>query len=166
MIGMKMGRASCLSPIAAKKVGDSGVLVVRRRRRRNMNEQVQNSYNFCHFGLIHFVMYVNGKQIPFEGLTIDTGHEKTTVLGYRTLFEGPDIYHSNTGLQITHDRFITGYFVLLFDLTPDQSASDRHTSLSEKGNIRIELKFNTALATAITYLLYLEHYRNIQIDKL
>jgi hypothetical protein len=110
-------------------------------------------------------MYVNGKQIPFEGLTIDTGHEKT-VLGYRTLFEGPDIYHSSTGLQITHDRFITGYFVLLFDLTPAQSASDRHTSFSEKGNIRKELKLDTAVATTITYLLYLEHYCNIQTDKL
>jgi hypothetical protein len=163
MIGIKMGRASCLSPIAAKKVGDSGVLVV---RRSNINDQVQSPYNFCHFGLIHFVMYVNGKQISFEGLPIDTGHEKTTVLGYRTLIEDPDIYHSNTDLQITYDRFITGYFVLLFDLTSDQSASDRHTSLLEKGNIRLELKFDTALATAITYLLYLEHYHNIQIDKL
>jgi hypothetical protein len=61
-----------------------------------------------------------------------TGHEKTRVLGYRTLFEGPDIHHSNTGLQITRDMFITGYFVLLFDLTPDQSASDGHVSLWER----------------------------------
>ena len=97
---------------------------------------------------------------------MDTGHEKTTVLGYRTLFEGPDIHQPNTGLYITHDMFITGYFVLLFDLTPDQSASDGHTSLSEIGNIRLELKFDTALATAITCLLYLEHDGNIQIDKL
>jgi hypothetical protein len=96
---------------------------------------------------------------------MDTGQEKTTVLGHRTLFEGPDIHHSNTGLQITH-MFITGYFVLLFDLTPDQSPSDGHTSLSENGNIRIELKFDTTLATAITCLLYLEHGGNIQIDKL
>jgi hypothetical protein len=87
-------------------------------------------------------------------------------LGYRTLFEGPDIHHANTGLQIIHNMFITGYFVLVFDLTPDQSLSDGHTSLSENGNIRIELKFDTALATAITCLLYLEHDGNIQIDKL
>jgi hypothetical protein len=94
------------------------------------------------------------------------GHEKTRVLGYRTLFKGPDIHHSNTGLQITRDMFKTGYFVLLFDVTPDQSASDGHTSLSGNGNIRIELKFDTALSTAITCLLFLEHDGNIQIDKL
>lgn len=97
---------------------------------------------------------------------VDTGHEKTTVLGYRTLFEGPDIHHSNTGLQITSDMLITGCFVQLFELTPDQSASDGHASLSENGNIRIELKFDTALATAITCLLYLEHDGSVQIDKL
>jgi hypothetical protein len=80
-------------------------------------------------------MYVNGKQ----GLTMDTGHEKTTVFSYRTLFEG------YTGLHITH-MFINGYFMLLFDLTPDHMASDGYTSLSENGNIRVELKFNTAHA--------------------
>jgi hypothetical protein len=35
-----------------------------------------------------------------QGLTMDTGHEKTTVFSYRTLFEGC------TGLQIIHNIFI------------------------------------------------------------
>lgn len=138
----------------------------KKKKKKKYERTGTEPYNFPNFGLIRFMMYVNGKQIPFEGLTMDTGHEKTTVLGYRTLFEGPDIHHSNTGLQITHDIFITGYFVLLFDVTPDQSPSDGHTSLPENGNIRIELKFDAALATAITRLLYLEHDGNIQIDKL
>ena len=46
------------------------------------------------------------------------GHEKTSVMGYRTLFEGSGIYHSNSGLHIIH-MYINGYFMLLFDLTPD-----------------------------------------------
>jgi len=76
---------------------------------------------------------------------MNTGHEKTTVMGYRTIFEGSAIHHSNTGLQITHYMFINGYFLFLLELTPDLSASDGHTSLSEKGNIRIELKFDATL---------------------
>jgi hypothetical protein len=64
MIGIKMARASCFLPTAAKKVGDSGVLVM--RRRRNMNDGVQNPYNFCRFGLIHLVMYVDSKH-PIRG---------------------------------------------------------------------------------------------------
>jgi hypothetical protein len=54
--------------------------------------------------------------MPSEGLSLDMDHERTSVMGYRTLFEGSGIYHSNTGLQITHDMYINGYFMLLFDL--------------------------------------------------
>jgi hypothetical protein len=62
--------------------------------------------------------------------------------------------------------FITGYFVLHFDWTSDQSTSDRRTSLSENGNVRIELKFDTALSNATTCLLYIEQVCNIPTDKL
>jgi hypothetical protein len=49
-------------------------------------------------------------------------------MGYRTLFEGWGIHHSNAGLQITHDMYIAGYFMLLFDMTPDLSASEGHVT--------------------------------------
>jgi hypothetical protein len=56
---------------------------------------------------------------------------------YRTLFEGSGIHHLNAGLQITHDMYIAVYFMLLFDLTPDLSASG-HTSHMDMGNIGLE----------------------------
>jgi hypothetical protein len=90
-------------------------------------------------------MFVNGRQIPSESLVIDTGHENSSVLAYQTLFEGSGIHHSNSGLQITHDMFINGYFMLLYDLTPDMAASEGHTSPVEGGNIRIELTSKEAL---------------------
>ena len=65
---------------------------------------------------------MNGKQYPNEGLSLGMDHEKTSVMGYRTLFEG--IHHSNADHQITHDMFVNGYFMLLLDLTPDQGASE------------------------------------------
>jgi len=40
-----------------------------------------NPYKFQHFGLRTFLTYVNGRQIPSESLSIDPGHEKTTVMG-------------------------------------------------------------------------------------
>jgi len=54
-------------------------------------------------------------------------HEKTSVMGYRTLSEAFGIHHSNSGLQITHDMYINGFFMLLFDLTPYRSASEGHS---------------------------------------
>jgi hypothetical protein len=71
-------------------------------------------------------MYVNGKQIPNEGLSTNFGNEKTSVMAFRTIFKGSGIHHSDADNQITLDIFVNGYFMLLFDLTPDQAASEDH----------------------------------------
>jgi hypothetical protein len=123
-----------------------------------------NPYLFRHYDLTNFAIYVNGKQIPNEGLSLGMDHEKTSVMGYRTLFEGSGIHHSNSGLQITHDMYIAGYFVLRFDLTPDRAASEGHTSHPDNGNIIIELKFAKGLPDAITCLLYLQYDNSVRID--
>jgi hypothetical protein len=47
----------------------------------------------------------------------------------------------NTGHKITH-MYIHGYFMLLFDLTPDQADSEGHVSPPTNGYIRLELKFS------------------------
>jgi len=111
-------------------------------------------------------MYVNGRQIPSESLAIGTGHAKTIVLAYNTLFEGSGIHHSNSGLQITHDMYISEYFTLLIDLTPDLAASEGRTSPVEADNIRTELIFKEALKDAITCLLYLEYDNSVRVDSL
>ena len=109
-------------------------------------------------------MYVNGRQIPSESLSMNMGHEKTFVKGYTTLFEGSGIHHWNSGLQITHDMYINGFFMILYDLTPDLAASEGHASPPTSGDIKIYLKFGTALPEAITCLLYLEYDNSIRID--
>jgi len=99
-------------------------------------------YRFRHYDLSSFALNVNGNQVPTEGLSLGMDHEKTSVMGYRTLFEGSGIHYSNSGLQISHYMYISGYFMLLFDLTPDRAASEEHTSHPDNGNIRVELKFS------------------------
>ena len=106
----------------------------------------------------------NGKQIPIGGMYLNTDHEKTSVMAYRTLFEASGFHHANLGLHITHDMYVTGYFMLLFDLTPDWGASDGLTSHPDSGNIRIELKFKKTLTVPITCLLYLEYDDCVRID--
>jgi hypothetical protein len=85
-------------------------------------------------------------------------------MGYPTLFGASGIRHSNMGLQITHDIYIAGYFMLLFDLTSDLGAAEGHTSHPESGNIRIELEFAKALSEALNCLLYLEYDNCDRID--
>ena len=107
---------------------------------------------------------MNGKELPNEGQSLVMDHEKTSVMGYRMLFEASGMHHSNTGRQITHDMHINGYFMLHFDFTPDRGASEGHTSHPKIGNIRIELKINKPLPEEITCLLYLEFDNSVLID--
>ena len=117
----------------------------------------KNPFRFHHYDIRYFPLYVNGKQIPSGALHLDTGHAKTSVMAYRMLFDASGIHQSNSGLQITNDIYIAGYFMLLFDLTLDRGASEGHTSLPDSGNIRIKLKFKKELSDAITCPLYLEY---------
>jgi len=50
-----------------------------------------NPYKFQHYDMSDF------------SLCLGMDHEKTSVMGYTTLFEGSGIHHSNAGHQITHD---------------------------------------------------------------
>jgi hypothetical protein len=125
-----------------------------------------NPFKFKHYDLERFAMYVNGNQIPSEGLSLDISHEKTSVMGYRTLFEGSGIHHSNTGLQITPALYVNGYFMLVFDLTPDLAASEGHASDSVHGNVRLDMKFPKPLPDPLMCLSYLEYDGSILIDAL
>ena len=106
---------------------------------------------------------MNGKHFPKEGRFLGIDNEKTSVIGYRTFFDGSGIHPSKPGHQITHNMFINGYFMLLFDLTNDRGISDGKTSHPEQGNIRVELKFAKPLTKAITNLLYLEFDNSVVI---
>ena len=72
----------------------------------------------------------------------------------------------NAGLPLTHDMLIAGYFMLLFDLSPNRAASEGHISLSDQGNIRLELQYNKQLPETVTCLFYLEYDNSVRIDEL
>jgi len=48
-----------------------------------------NPFNFRHYDLTYFAMYITGKQVPPEGLSLDMSREKTVVMGYSTLLTMP-----------------------------------------------------------------------------
>jgi len=103
--------------------------------------------------------------VPYETLTFVTGHEKTSVMAYKTLFNGTTIHHSISALQVNHEMFINGYFVLHLDLTHALAESEGHASPPESGTIRIQVTFKEALKKAITCLLYLEYDNSVRVDR-
>jgi len=54
--------------------------------------------------------------------------------------------------------------MLLFNLTPDRSASEGHTSHTDSGIMRVGLKFNKPLPETITCIFYLEFDNSVRID--
>jgi hypothetical protein len=112
-------------------------------------------YNFRHYNMTKFSLFVKGRQYPNKGLSMDMSRKKSSVLAYNTLYEVSGIHHSNAGLQITHDIFIQVYFILLFDLTPNGAASEGHVSNPGNGVVGMECKFAQPLPESITCLLYL-----------
>jgi len=97
---------------------------------------------------------------------MNMGQEKTSVLAYNTLFEGAVLRYFNAGLQLKHDLFIAGYFMLLFDITPERPATKCHVSLLDQGNIRLKLLFDKSLPDAVTCLLYLVYDNCVRKDQL
>ena len=67
-----------------------------------------NPHIFSHFGLNYFEMYVNGRQVHSEGLSLNTADVNTCTMAYQTLFRGLGIHHGNTGIQITPTQFMKG----------------------------------------------------------
>jgi len=82
-----------------------------------------NPYKLQHYDISDFLLFVKGKDFPNKDLTLGMDHEKKSVIGYKSLLEAFGIHHSNSGLQITHDTYINGFYILLFDLAPDRGAS-------------------------------------------
>jgi hypothetical protein len=66
------------------------------------------------------------------------------------IYSSHGIYYRNTGIQFKPTQFNKVSFMVIFDLTPDGCTSDGHTSLRNNGTIRIELKFEEAIAEAVT----------------
>ena len=79
-----------------------------------------NQYIFRHYDITEIYLFLIGKQFPSESLSTGMNNEKTSLMGYRTVFEAPGLHHSNSELEITHNLYINGYFMLLFYLTPDR----------------------------------------------
>jgi hypothetical protein len=85
-------------------------------------------------------------------------------MAYRTLFTGSGIHHSNAGHQISHDLYFIGFFMPLFDLTPDHAASEGHVSKPDNGHIRLRFKFSEPLPEALNCLMYSEFDSSVRIN--
>lgn len=124
-----------------------------------------NPFNFQHFNMNSFSLFVDGHEIPSRTLqpSFNSGLIAST---YHTLFSGTGIHFHNEGNAISRSDYGGGHCLLCFDLTPDLSASSTsHWNLVRHGSVRIEVRFDSALTTTINCIVYAEFDNVIEINK-
>ena len=123
----------------------------------------KNPFRFQPFDLNYLALHVDEKQFPATPLTPNfTSHE--VLRSYLQLFEATGRLYADGGINIAPMEFLDGYTLFAFDLTPDGSHG-QHYSINKRGNLRLDLKFGTALATTTNLLVYAEFDNIIEIDK-
>lgn len=124
-----------------------------------------NPFNFQHFNMNTFSLYVDGHEIPSRTLqpSFSSGLTAST---YHTLFSGTGIHFHNEGNAISRTNYSGGYCLLCFDLTPDLSASSTsHWNLVRHGSVRLEVRFDMALSQTVNCIVYAEFDNVIEINK-
>lgn len=121
----------------------------------------KSPFNFQHFTLSYFAVYVNGQAIPFQPITMDFDKGDSTV-AYTEFLKNLDIYGKDVGLAITHEDWSNGFFMMAINFS---SMAGDCVDYMEDGSIKFELKFETPLARAVTTLFYAEYESMLEIDK-
>ena len=123
----------------------------------------KNPFNFQHSNLSYCSLHVDGKMVPQKPLISDFANHNT-LRNYFTLFESTGKCFQDFGCDISRQDYENGYALLAFDLTPDLSENGCYHVI-KKGNIRLELKFATALSAPLNVIIYSEYDSSIKIDK-
>lgn len=126
-----------------------------------------NPFNFQHFNINYLSLYIDGVQVPSKPLQprFQNGNNPMFVDSFHTLFTGTGIHFLNEGIGINRDNYDKGNFLTAFDLTPDSSAHcASHWNLIRSGSVRIEVRFEEALASTINCIVYAEFDNIVEKD--
>lgn len=125
----------------------------------------KDPFEFKHNNIISYSLYVNGTPIPNDSLVTEFANGNQFARAYASIFEATGILHSTQGNLISPEQFKNNTFMIASDLTPDLSGIDSLSSLLNQGTIRIEARFNKALSSTLTCLVFLEFDATLEIDK-
>ena len=104
-------------------------------------------------------------QLPFvdEGRRTDLFKSAANGLGnkkfvrsYLSLFTETNQYYTDYGNSISRSDYSGGHILFAFDLTPDLGSAADQWELVKHGNLRLEVRFGTALTTTINAIVYAE----------
>ena len=123
----------------------------------------ENPFQFQHMNLNYLALHMNGRQIPSQPLT-PRFDDNLYVRSYFNLFTGVGKAYRDDGNDISRHDFPRGYTLFCFDLSPNLH-SDAEFIPVQKGDLRLEMKFQTPLAKTINVICYAEFDNVIEVDR-
>ena len=124
-----------------------------------------NPFNFQHFSINFFALYVNGKQIPSRALQPDfIGNNAEYTRSYMQMSSSLGHAFTNQDCGLSYKDFKGGSTLFVFNLNAELTDGD-HIETIKRGTVRIECRFAAALPVPITCLVFSEYDNLILIDK-
>lgn len=123
----------------------------------------KNPFNFHHFNLSSLCAYVDGERYPTRPLQPDFASDDT-VEALQSLYNGTGIRDDNHGLIFDREMYGKGYTMYIIQLSPGEPDSMAY-ELTQRGNVRLEMKFKLALPYTVTAIVYAEYDEQLEIDR-
>ena len=124
---------------------------------------VKNQFNFKHYALNEISLHQDGHTQSVKPLKPNFANHQN-IQANMSLFSGTGKKNRDEGNDIAREDYPSGYALYVFDLSPDL-AEEWHLNLAKQGNVRVELKFETALPNTVTVVAYAEFDNVIEIDR-
>ncbi|XP_060094785.1 uncharacterized protein F54H12.2-like [Heteronotia binoei] len=112
----------------------------------------KNSFNFKHYDINFFALYLDGEQVPTKPLQLDL-EGGNCVREHLQLVQATGKHMKDRSLLVNCEEFAQGYTLFAFDLSSDQECAD-HYSLIKTGNLRAEVRFARALPHTVNMIVY------------
>ena len=124
----------------------------------------KNPFNFKHYDIRQVKIFLDG-QSQQHIKAIETNFDDHQYIGaYMSLFSGSGKYRRDEGIDIAREEYSGGYALFAYDLSADLS-EEGHFNLAREGNVRIDLKFGTALPNTINVVVYAEFENIVELDR-
>ena len=122
---------------------------------------------FEHFNVSQVALYRDGQMIPYKRAynpKFKAKNKKITDVYVRSIIQNMQLLNSTKDNGITMIDFVeNGYCFFTFNLTPDFDMNQ--PQLARDSNLRLELRFDRALESAINVIAYATYDAQIQITK-
>ena len=127
----------------------------------------RNPFNFESFGINYIGLFRDGECVP-ERTPYDMSDDRHYARAYLGMIHALEQYNRNENNGISLDDFIGGNMLFAFNLTPDMAVGGNSGGCQQpyrQGNLRLEMKFRTALPAAINVIYYGVFDGKIEVTK-